>query len=185
MRKKVLKDNVLKLRPYRHSDIPLIVEAIQESMAEGKPWLPFFFESYSRDDAELFIRHAERTWKKGTEYNFAITDKETGAFLGGAGINQINTAHRFANLGYWVRTGSTGRSVAPAAARLVAWFAFEEIKLQRVELLIQPENSRSARVADKLNARREGVLRNRLWIHKKSCDALMYSLIPEDLQLGS
>jgi len=42
-------------------------------------------------------------------------------------------------------------------------------------------NTRSLRVAEKAGAQREGFLRNRLLIQDKAHDAVMHSLIPQDL----
>ncbi len=103
-------------------------------------------------------------------------------FLGGCGLNQINRVNRFANLGYWVRTSQAGHGVATAAARLLAQFGFGELKLSRLELVIDVDNQASQRVAEKLGAFREGVLRHRLFMHNQTRDAVMYSLIPRDLK---
>jgi ribosomal-protein-serine acetyltransferase len=43
-------------------------------------------------------------------------------------------------------------------------------------------NVHSQRVAEKIGATREGILRNRLTLGGKQVDAVMYSLIPEDLR---
>jgi len=180
--RKVIRSRNIALRPYRGSDVPLVVEAVWESIDEAEPYVPWIHPNYSEQDARDFIEHSQGAWRRGGSYDFAITDRETGEFLGGCGINQINEMHRYANLGYWVRTSQKGKGVATQAALLTAWFASEELKLQRVELIIQPENKGSKRVAEKLTARLEGLLRNRVNIHGTPFDAEVYSLIPSDLQ---
>ena len=122
----------------------------------------------------------EEAWRNGKAYDFAVFDRETCAFLGGVGLNQLNRAHGFANLGYWVRASGMGRGVAGAAARLAARFAFEDLRLNRVEIIIAMENERSQRAAQKAGARREGVLRSRLLIAGRLHDAVMYSLVAAD-----
>jgi RimJ/RimL family protein N-acetyltransferase len=63
-----------------------------------------------------------------------------------------------AHVGYWVRTGQTGQGIATAAVRLIARFGFEDLGLQRLELLVAVENLASRRVAEKAGARFEGIL---------------------------
>ena len=109
-------------------------------------------------------------------------DTATGHFLGGAGLNHVNRVHRFVNLGYWVRTDQTGRGVATAAAQLAARYAIEELGFVRVEIVVEVENLASQRVADKTGARREGLLRRRLMNRENPRDAVMYSLVREDLK---
>ena len=117
----------------------------------------------------------------GEWYSFGIFDKETGRFLGGVGLNFVNRAHQIANLGYWVRTSATGRGIASRATRLAARIAFEELGLQRIEIVAAVGNLGSQRVAEKAGAVREGVLRKRLLIRGEELDSALFSLVREDL----
>jgi len=89
--------------------------------------------------------------------------------------------HQVANLGYWVRTSAAGRGVATRATRLASRFAFEQLGLNRIEIVAAVGNIPSQRVAEKACARREGVLRNRLLINGESLDAVLFSLVPKDV----
>jgi RimJ/RimL family protein N-acetyltransferase len=102
-------------------------------------------------------------------------------FLGGVGVNFINRIHQFGNLGYWVRTSATGKGVASRSSRLVARFALEELGLNRIEIVAAVSNIASQRVAEKMGAVREAVLRNRLLMRGVPQDAVMFSLVHEDL----
>jgi ribosomal-protein-serine acetyltransferase len=48
--------------------------------------------------------------------------------------------------------------IATVAVRLIARFGFEDLDLQRLELLIAVDNAASRRVAEKVGATFEGVL---------------------------
>jgi RimJ/RimL family protein N-acetyltransferase len=129
-------------------------------------------------EAEEWVRSRPPLAALGHEYNFAIVGTD-GRFLGGCGINQINPIHRFANLGYWVRTSATGRGVATEAARQLADFALRHTALVRLEVVCAVGNKASQRVAERAGAVREGVLRHRLLVRGESIDAVMYSLVRE------
>jgi RimJ/RimL family protein N-acetyltransferase len=62
---------------------------------------------------------------------------------------------------------------------LLADFGFKELKLNRIETLVAVDNLASQRVAAKVGAVREGILRNRLLLRGKIHDAVMFSLIPK------
>jgi len=175
-----LSDGTILIRPYRQEDIDSLYEAARESIPEVCPWLPWCHPRYSREDSSAWIRWCEKAWRTGSEYNFAIFDAKTGRFLGGCGLNQFNRMHPLANLGYWVRSSSTGRGVATAATLLTARFGFEELRLNRIEIVVALGNQASRRVAEKAGAKKEGVLRRRLLIHGQAHEAVLYSLIPED-----
>jgi RimJ/RimL family protein N-acetyltransferase len=133
-------------------------------------------ERYSLAEARKWVAVQEDLAKQSAAYEFAIFD-EGGRFLGGCGINQINKANRFANLGYWVRSSAMGRGVAPAAVHLVTEYAFRETDLIRLEIVCAARNTRSQKVAEKVGAVREGVLRSRLLLPTGPSDAVMYSLL--------
>jgi ribosomal-protein-serine acetyltransferase len=179
--KNVFSNNSITIRPYRSDDVEPLYEAVRESIDEIAPWLPWCHPAYVREDSKAWVTSREPAWKLEDEYSFVVEDTNTRHFLGGIGINQIDRIHNIGNLGYWVRTSEAGRGIATAATRLAAHFAFEQIRLHRLEILAVVENIGSQRVAEKAGAKREGVLRHRLYINGNICDAVLFSLLPEDL----
>lgn len=168
------------VRPYQPDDVPLLYEAVRESINEVAPWLPWCHPDYAIEESRGWIETRAEAWAQGTEYDFVMIDPTRGRLLGGCGINALNRANRFANLGYWVRTSCTHRGLATAAARCVAAFGFRELGLIRIEIVVATANTASQRVAEKLGATREGVLRNRILVRDQMHDAVMFSLIPSD-----
>lgn len=171
-----LVDFAFGLRPYDPGDVPLLFEAAVESIPHVFPWLPWCHPGYQLSDSESWIQHCEAVQPSGSEYNFVITD-DTGAFLGGCGLNQLRPEHGLANLGYWVRGTATGKGVATEAVRALARFAFAETDLQRLEIVAAVGNLPSRRVAEKAGATWEGVLRDRLVLHGRPHDAVLYALV--------
>ncbi len=180
-----LTDGVVLLEPYRIGDVERLYQAARESITEMSPWMPWCHADYSIEESRAWIESRAEAWAKGTDYDFAITDAKDGSFLGGCGLNHIDYKNPIANLGYWVRTSRTRRGVASSAARLLARFGFGKLKLNRIEIVIAVGNKASQRVAEKIGAKREGILRNRLVVRDRVYDAVMFSLIPEDLNLNS
>ncbi len=79
-----------------------------------------------------------------------------------------------------MRSSQIGRGVATAATLLAAEFGFEDLGLNRIEILTAIGNVASGRVAEKAGAKKEGILRSRLLLHNCPQDAVMYSLIVAD-----
>lgn len=127
------------------------------------------------DEAIGWYRTCEVNWDNGVDYEFSVFTT-SGDFLGAAGLNQLNHANRFANLGYWTRESRQGQGYAVEAARVLANFGLDTLQLNRVEIVAAEGNLPSRRVAEKVGAQFEGVLRDRLVIHGLSHDAAMYSL---------
>ena len=59
--------------------------------------------------------------------------------------------------GYWIDGAVAGRGYAPEALVLVIQFAFESLRLHRVQVSIVPRNAPSLRVVQKLGLRQEGL----------------------------
>jgi ribosomal-protein-serine acetyltransferase len=176
-----LSDERLIVRAYREDDVPLLFEAVRESIPEVSPWLGWCHENYSIEESREFIQSRAAKAQGDEWYSFGVFGRKDGRFLGGVGLNFINRVHQFGNLGYWVRSSAAGKGVASRAARLVARFGFEELGLHRIEIVAAVSNIASQRVAEKMGAVRESVLRKRLLIHGEPQDAVMFSLVREDL----
>ena len=129
-------------------------------------------------DAGGWISDLPASWEEGVGFHFGIFDREDGRCVGGVGLNLVSKVYRILNLGYWVRTSETGRGLATEGARLLGDFALKELGALRVEVLAVVSNTGSRRVAEKIGAKFEGILRNRLTIHDKTQDAAMFSLVP-------
>jgi ribosomal-protein-serine acetyltransferase len=173
------------LRPLQMADIVPMYEAVRESVTGVSRWLARCHPDYSMEDSRTWIESRPAAWADGSEYSFAITDAADGTFLGTCGLNRLDPVHQWANLGYWVRSSRTRKGVATAATLLVARFAFEELNLNRVEIVIATGNHPSLRVSEKGGATREGLLRSKIVADRAVHDAVMFSLSPWDLeQLG-
>lgn len=183
MREEIKSDKIV-LRKYRLDFAPLLFEAGAESRGgEFSRWMPWCGENYSIQESETFIKHSLAAWENSTEFNCAIFDAETNEFLGGVGLNQFNTQHDFVNLGYWIRVSKQNRGTASAATRALAKAAFEDLPINRIEILAAIENIPSQKVAEKAGAIREGVLRKRLLIGKRLHDGVLFSFVREDFDL--
>jgi RimJ/RimL family protein N-acetyltransferase len=182
---KQLERQRLLVRPFQPSDARQMYEAARASIEQLCEWMTWCRADYSIKDAELFVSTCARAWQKGEHFSFAIIDAQSGTFLGSAGLNHLNFTHKLGNLGYWIRNSANGRGVATAAVHRVAEFGLMELGLHRLEFLVPALNFASQRVAQKVGAKFEGVLRERLIIGGKCHDAVMYSLVKSDLKRES
>src|SRR5688572_14045264 len=135
-----LTDGDLLLRPLEHADRDSLYEAVRESIPQISPWLPWCHEGYALSDTEAFIESCVTAWAQQLHFPFGIFEAQTGRCLGGTGVNHIDRMHRMGAIGYWVRTGTTRRGIAPRAVRIAAKFAFESLHLTRIEIVVRPEN---------------------------------------------
>lgn len=175
-------DAAILVRPFTTADAQPMFVAAHESSESLRTWMTWYRAEFSIGTAEAFVAQSARAWAHGEQFSFAIIDAMDGSFLGSVGLNQINQTHRFANVGYWVRQSAAGRGIATAAVRKAVLFALRELDLQRLEFLIPTINVASQRVAQKVGAKFEGVLRSRLVIGDRCHDAALYAVTKADFQ---
>lgn len=158
---------------------PVLLEMVRASREQLHAWLTRSMAPETLEEAEAYIADRVRGRGEGREFYFLLMDGEDAVGLGF--LNSVHPQHRFANLGYWVRSDRAGRGYATAATRMLARYGFQELRLNRIEIVVEPANGASLRVAEKAAAVREGVLRNRLCGERGVRDGVMFSLIPADL----
>ena len=171
----------LLVRRYQLSDEDNLYKSARASVSEVFEFLPWCHPDYSRGEVKEWLTKVEARWREAEAYQFAIYDKSNLTFHGGCGLELVEE-NPIANLGYWIKSSSIGKGIATEASAGLAMFGIERLKIQRLELIISTKNNKSIRVAEKLGAKLEGTLRNRLRLHEKIHDAHVYSIVPEDIQ---
>ncbi len=163
------------IRGYESSDIDPLYEAVIESREELVPWMPWCTAHYARQDTATWVESRPAAWERNEEWGFVIVSPD-GRVLGTCGIHHLDLRNGVGELGYWVRTSATRNGVASAATRQISQWAFREQGLHRLEILASVENIGSQRVAEKVGAVREAILRERLCLFDRRHDAILYSL---------
>ena len=118
----------------------------------------------------------------GSDLSLVIADATTDEPLGTIGLHEINRAAERAVAGYVLAREVRGKGLGRRALRLLCAFAFDELRLARVELTIEAENLASRSMAEAVGFREEGVLRSYMTIAGRRRDMLMYGLLPDDLR---
>lgn len=153
----ILQTTRCELSPPTTADIDDIFTACQDAAIQRFTTIPV---PYRREHAEGFIETSERWWSEGTEATWAI--RFEGALAGMIGLHRARSSA--AELGYWLIPDARGRGLAvEAAAAVVEWgFAPDGLDLVRIEWRASTANPASARVAQALGFRFEGVLRSQM-----------------------
>ena len=169
-----LSDDDLALRPWTEADVAALVIACNDPAISH--WIPLIPSPYTEEDALTFVRGDVRP----EEQSLAMTLEGTVVGAIGLGVNSMNYRGR---IGYWVAAPARGRGVCTRAVRLLSRWALDELDLQRLDLITDPDNLASQRVAEKVGFRREGVLRAHLrHPDGRIRDSVMFSLLPGELR---
>jgi RimJ/RimL family protein N-acetyltransferase len=172
-----LTDGEILLRPWERRDVPAITAACQDPEIPRWTVVPHHYtERHARD----FIGSTGTDLAAGRELALAIVDSED-RVLGALGLSNFDWADLKAEIGYWMAAEERGRGIGSRATRMLAEWAIATLGLERLELLANPENEASQRLAERAGFTREGVLRRYRRRHGVREDLVMYSLVAEDL----
>ena len=132
-------------------------------------------------DHDAIADEVERSKREPERFGRLIVEVD-GERAGVMGFEQRSEPHRIARLGgLAIHPDFRGRHAADDAARLLQRYLLEELGYHRLELACYGFNERAIRHAERIGFTREGVQRRAYMRHGEWQDAVLFSLLPEDL----
>ena len=121
----------------------------------------------------------QREWQLGTGYGFGIfVDNHLAGELNLSGVQRGPFQNAY--VGYWIDEARAGRGYVPESLVVAARFAFEDLRLHRLQVAIIPRNRPSRRVVEKLGLREEGTALRYLAINGVWEDHVRYAITAEE-----
>jgi ribosomal-protein-alanine N-acetyltransferase len=121
----------------------------------------------------------QRERQLGTGYGFGIFVDNI--LAGEMNVSSIQRGpFQNAYVGYWIDQRHAGQEYTPEALVVAMRFAFEDLRLHRLQIAIIPRNRPSRRVVEKLGIRLEGTAERYLEINGSWEDHLRYAITTEE-----
>ncbi|MEV8024371.1 GNAT family N-acetyltransferase [Microbacterium sp. NPDC080220] len=156
-------------------DVDAITAAAQDLEVPRWTTLP---APYERHHAEEFIAKAAAWWDEETELTWGI--RLEGRWIGMIGLHRFEKQGS-AEIGFWMDASARGHGYLTEAATAVIDAGFAEpLRLARIQWRAIVGNVPSARVAQKLGFRYEGLLRQDLNDPRGRHDGWIAGLLPTD-----
>ena len=152
----------LVIRCWEPRDAGSLKEAIDSSLDELRPWMPWALaEPQPLSEKVSLLRRFRGQFDLGTDFVMGIFDNHERDVLGGTGLHKRRSAEAL-EIGYWIRSSHVGRGLATESSAALTRVAFELCDVDRVEIRIDPANEASLPIPRKLGFVEEGILRRRL-----------------------
>lgn len=174
-------DNELLLRTYREEDAAALFDAVNNSRAHLAPWLDWVAKTTKPEHSLQFIKqslheqHNQESLAMGIFYN--------GAIVGGIGMHKWDQPTRRAQIGYWLAKEHEGKGIVTRCAARLADHLFDVIGLNKIELHFVPANKRSAKVAERLGCRIEGIIRQSILRNGMPEDIVVTGLLKSERKM--
>jgi RimJ/RimL family protein N-acetyltransferase len=155
-----LETNRLVLRDWESTDLTNLVDGLNN--LEVSKWLAFVPHPYTVTDAQNWIRYCQShatIEKQRVAYHLAIELKVEKKIIGGVSLDKLDTLQGTAGGGIWVNFDYQGLGYGSEAFGKRIEFAFEELKLRRLENGYFPANESSFAMQSKFGYKVEGLRR--------------------------
>jgi ribosomal-protein-alanine N-acetyltransferase len=159
----------VRLRPFSVGDLALVEELSSD------PYVPLIGtipSPFTQAEGLAYIERQHQRLTDGTGWSYAVVEVGTDLAVGTAGL--WLHADGPPSAGYSIAPSARGRGLASAALQALTGFAESLAEVDRVELLIEPWNAGSIRVAERCGYRLEGLVPEHLEIGGVRRDMLLY-----------
>ena len=174
-----ISDGIVRLRLASDSDADRITAIVQDPEITRWTTIP---AGQTVGGTREWMQRGMAGMATGSDLALVIANAETGEPAGTIGLHEINRATQRAVAGYVIAREARRKGLGRRALGLICRFAFEDLRLARVEVAIEPQNLPSRALAESVGFREEGLLRSYMPIAGERRDMLIYGLLPGDLR---
>ncbi|HUF04424.1 MAG TPA: GNAT family protein [Aridibacter sp.] len=171
-------DAGLEMRPVSEDNLEELCELVRRNFDHLHEWMPWAVEGYSIRHARSFILKSNRDFAAREGMNFHIL--EDGNLVGGAGLNFIDKANRGTEIGYWLGEDYTGRGIVTKCAKRLTDFAFDDLRMHRMNIRCASGNIKSRAIPERLGFKEEGTIRDAEWLHDRFVDLVVYGMLERE-----
>lgn len=175
----VVDGDTVSLRAPQMADHGAWAQLRAESRDFLRPWEP----TWSRDDLSRAafrrrLRHYQRDMRSDFTYPFFIFRKSDDALVGGITLGNVRRGvAQCGSAGYWVGERYSRQGLMSAAMPVFVDYAFNILKLHRVEAACLSANTASIALLEKSGFQKEGFARQYLRINGEWRDHILFALI--------
>jgi len=159
----ILENAVVQLLPLTENDLRHLLPF---AINEPEIWKYSLVQAHGEENLRNYIQIALRERANKKEYAFIVFDKRSGKYAGSTRFYDIQLENETLQLGYtWYGKEFQGTGLNKNCKFLMLQFAFENIKVERVEFRADSRNDRSIAAMKSIGCTVEGTLRNNLPTH--------------------
>ena len=168
----------LEMREFTEADAGRVFTAVQDNYEHLKTFMIWSKPDYSLVDAREFVAQCIVDAKQKKSLGFGIFRADN--LIGAIGFSRFDRLAGTTEIGYWIDHREEGKGIMSRASKILVDYAFNVLKLNRVEIRCSTENLRSAAIPERLGFVKEGVLRQSQFIKGKLHDFRVYGLLASE-----
>ena len=171
-------DDELELRQLQDEDAETEWRLWHANADEHLRWFPETKVNKTLEQTRAWIKTDLERYADNKGFALGIWFK--GELAGAIDLHRINWSDRVGEIGYWLGAAYQGQGLMTRSCRALLDHAFNEMKLNRVQLQSEPENVKSRAVAERLGFTQEGILREAELLHGRYVDSVVYGILASE-----
>lgn len=132
-------------------------------------------------EVEQFIKNHIKDFNiSGTWFQLLIIDQDSGNVIGDIGVHFIGSDGQQAELGITVAKDHHGKGYASEALEGIIGYLFTELGKHRITASVDPRNTASMRLMERIGFRKEGHFVKSLFWKNEWVDDVIYALLQDE-----
>jgi ribosomal-protein-serine acetyltransferase len=166
----------LDLTSAKHAGV--LYEAVNANRKHLSQFLPWVGNMQSAIDFQEYIVTCETLYRQGKEVSFVILLNKVA--VGRVGLHHVNPDNKNASIGYWLTKDAEGKGIIIRSCRTLISYGFDELNLHRIEIKAAVKNLKNRAIPEKLNFKKEGILREAELVNGVHLDLVLYSMLRDE-----
>lgn len=127
--------------------------------------------------ALAYVREIHHSFRRRELFQWGIASRADDRIIGTCTLLHLSHTHERAEIGFALAQAQWGRGLGTEAVTTLLSFVFANLQLHRVEADVDPRNTRSLRLLERLGFTQEGLLRHRYYVGRERQDAALLGLL--------
>ena len=166
------------MRELSLDDAQAVFDVVRRNHHHLKSYMHWASPAYSLESAREFIQQNQVNRAERKTLGLGIF--RGARLIGSIGFVNFDWLAMKTELGYWISSDEEGKGIVSRACRVLIDFAFDELKMNRIEIRCSSENLRSAAIPIRLGFQKEGRLRQSEFRNGRLHDFDIYGLLASE-----
>jgi len=169
-------DEAIRLKEIGLEDVETIFSTINNNRKYLSEWLPFIEETLEESYSHSFVENYLNSDRKDLICSVFFSNQ----FVGIIGLKDTDFDNKKTEIGYWLSESFQHHGIITKSCKVLIDFAFDELKLNRIQIKAAKENFKSQRIPERLGFKQEGIELDGELHSRGFVDLVVYSLLKTD-----
>jgi ribosomal-protein-serine acetyltransferase len=166
----------LKLLEIRYAQVVFDeIEINRNYLSEFLSWVE---KTNNKDDVKSFIEFELRRLSENNGFSCGIFYQNK--YIGNISIHDIDWKSRRTSIGYWLSEAFQGKGIITDACRAIIDYSFNELELNKIEIKVRTDNTKSQAIPRRLGFIEEGILRSIEFNNGQYHDCFVFGLLKSE-----